>query len=139
MNYSELDITKLTDEDKYNLVMNGVIDYGSIKSTKDNNPDFLVVLGCSPKVLKARILKMMELYKKGYGKYVLISGGNGWNKLFKPKKKTFKSDKEKFEYLKQIAKKRKEMKSALHDTIPNDIKPGINNQKKRKRFTQVYY
>ena len=133
MKYSELDVKKLNDNDIYDLIMTGIIDYASTEPTEETNPDFLVVLGCSPVPLKARIVKMMELYQKGFGKYVLLSGGNGWHKLFKQEKKSFKSDKERFEYMKAKANKRKQMKLALHNTIPDDIKPASSNPKMRKR------
>lgn len=132
MKYSELDIKKLNDNDIYDLIMTGIINYADNKPNEKTNPDFLIVLGCSPIPLKARIVKMMHLYKEGYGKYILLSGGTGWHKLFKPEKKNFKSDKDRFEYMKLKANKYKNMKLALQATIPDDIRPGINNPKSGK-------
>ena len=132
MNYSELDVSKLNDNDIYDLIMTGIIDFSKTEPTEENNPDFLVVLGCSPSPLKARIVKMMELYQKGFGKYVLLSGGTGWHKLFKPQNKTFTSDKERFEYMKAIASKRNSMKAALHSTIPDYLRPPETNPKHGK-------
>ncbi|MBQ9266795.1 MAG: YdcF family protein [Clostridia bacterium] len=117
MKFSDLDLKKLTDNDMYDLVMSGIVDYAGEEPLPENNPDFLIVLGCSPVPLKARVVKMMQLYQKGYGEYVLLSGGNGWHKLFKVENKAFKNEGEKYAYLQLKAKKYKEMKLALKHTI----------------------
>lgn len=132
LKYSELDIEKLNDNDIYDLIMTGVIDYAGNKPNEKTNPDFLIVLGCSPIPLKARIVKMMQLYKAGFGKYILLSGGTGWHKLFKSDKKTFRSNKDRLEYMQIKASKYKSMKLALQAIIPDDIKPGINRPKRGK-------
>lgn len=133
MKYSELDTNKLNDNDIYDLIMTGIKDYSEEKPTEKTNPDFLVVLGCSPVPLKARVVKMMHLHKKGYGKYILFSGGTGWHKLFKPQNKTFKDEKSMSEYMKLKAKKFKDMKKALHDTVGEELKPNHENPYQHRR------
>ena len=81
MRISELDYSKLTDEDKYNLIMSNLVNYGEKQATDDSKADIIVVLGCSPRPLKARVKKMMELFKKGYSDSIVLSGGKGWQKL----------------------------------------------------------
>ncbi|MBQ9279972.1 MAG: YdcF family protein [Clostridia bacterium] len=85
MKFSELDYELLAKSENidyvYDLVMAGVEDYSKIEPTSENNPDFLVVLGCSPVPVKSRVIKTIELYKKGYGKYILLTGGKGWHKI----------------------------------------------------------
>lgn len=80
MKFSELDLTKLSIEEKYELVMHGVTDYGKRKAKEKEKVDFLIVLGCTPRPLKARVVKAAELYKRGYTDYILLSGGHGWNR-----------------------------------------------------------
>lgn len=121
MKFSELDIDKLSDEDVFDLIMSGITDIANNRPTNDNNPDFLIVLGCSPTPLKARVVKMMQLYKNGYGKYVLLSGGKGWHKLFKAENKKFRSDDERSAYMRLKAKKYKEMKVALKKSLFDDM------------------
>lgn len=132
MKFSELDKSKLTESEIYDLVMSGVLDYSKQKPTEKTKSDILVVLGCSPFPLKARVIKMMHLYKNGYAKNVLFSGGKGWQKLFTPQKKTFSSTQEQSEYLKRLANKTKQMKAALHETIPNFITPKPGRYKSSK-------
>ena len=83
MKLSELNYSFLTDDDKYELVMNGVYDLAMQEPTKETKSDLIIVLGCSPNPLEARIKKMMTLYRKGYGENILLTGGNGWQKLYK--------------------------------------------------------
>ena len=80
MKFSELDISKLSLEERYELIMHGIQDYARVGVSEDTKADFLIVLGCRPVPLKARIIKAAELYKKGHAKYLLFSGGHGWNK-----------------------------------------------------------
>lgn len=80
MRFSELDTSKLTIEEKYELVMNGVCDYAKENAKAEDKVDFLIVLGCRPAALKPRVVKAAELYKRGYAKYMLFSGGHGWNR-----------------------------------------------------------
>lgn len=80
MKFSELDTSKLTIEEKYELVMNGVCDYAKENAKEEDKVDFLIVLGCRPAALKSRVVKAAELYKRGYAKYMLFSGGHGWNR-----------------------------------------------------------
>lgn len=80
MKYSELDISKLTLDEKYELIMHGITNLSNKEARDDEKVDFLIVLGGRPATLKARIIKTIELYKRGYGKYILFSGGHGWNK-----------------------------------------------------------
>lgn len=80
MKFSELDTSKLTIEEKYELVMNGVCDYAKENAKAEDKVDFLIILGCRPAALKARVVKAAELYKRGYAKYMLFSGGHGWNR-----------------------------------------------------------
>ena len=132
MKYSELDTSKLSDSKIYDIVMSGIKDYSKEEVNDENNPDLLIVLGASPIPMKARIVKMMHLYKKGFGKYVLLTGGDGWHKLFTIEKRKFKNDIEKSKYISTKKKKYKSMKKALHKTIPEELKPGINSNKHGK-------
>ena len=109
MKYSELDIKSLSDSEIYDLVMSGIVDYSKKEITPENNPDLLMVLGCSPLLMKARIVKMMHLYKQGYGKYVILTGGIGWHKLFKIENKKFKNEDERASYMKLKKKKYKKI------------------------------
>lgn len=79
MKFSELDKSKLSLEEKYELVMHGITDFAKEEANNDKKVDFLIVLGCRPIPLKARIIKAAELYKRKYAKYVLFSGGSAWN------------------------------------------------------------
>jgi len=80
MKFSEINPSKLSIEEKYELIMNGIVDYGREKVNEDTEVDFLIVLGCTPRPLKARVVKAAELYLGGYAKYILFSGGYGWNR-----------------------------------------------------------
>lgn len=80
MKFSELNPEKLSIDEKCELVMNGIIDYGKEKVNEETEVDFLIVLGCTPRPLKARVVKAAELYLGGYAKYILFSGGYGWNR-----------------------------------------------------------
>ena len=79
MKFSELDKSKLSLEEKYELVMHGITDFAKEEANNEKKVDFLIVLGCRPIPLKARIIKAAELYKRKYAKYVLFSGGSAWN------------------------------------------------------------
>lgn len=83
MKISELDFSRLSEEDKYELVMNGIKDLNLENPTEKTKSDLIVILGCTPIPLRARILKMMSLVNKGYSKNILLSGGGGWKKLYK--------------------------------------------------------
>jgi uncharacterized SAM-binding protein YcdF (DUF218 family) len=89
MRISELEYDKLTEDDMYNLIMSGVVDFGEQKATDDTKVDSIVVLGCSARPLKGRIKKMMQLQRNGYSNNIVFSGGRGWQKLVKqnPEKK----------------------------------------------------
>lgn len=134
MKYSELDVEKIRDSEIYDLVMSGVRDYSKIPVEEENNPDFLVVLGASPKPMKSRIVKMMHLYKNGYGKYVLLTGGEGWHKLFKPEKRKFKDNVERYEYASGKRRKYRSMRRALRTTMPDEFKNPNKQGKALYRF-----
>ena len=87
MKVSKLDYERLSDEDKYLIVMSGIIDFSQTTPKEGEKADVIVVLGCSPIPLRARTLKMMELVRNGYGQNVLLSGGKGWQALFRKKDK----------------------------------------------------
>ena len=135
MKYSELNIKNLTNDDVYDLVMTNIIDYSKQEPNENNNPDFLIVLGCSPIPLEARVIKMMELYKKGYGKDILRSGGMGWHKLYKATKKKFESYSEMYSYTQEKAHKRKEMKKAIKQTV---FDKAIDENLKTKKGKSLY-
>lgn len=101
MKFSELDKSKLSLEEKYELVMHGIKDYAKDEANKEDKVDFLIVLGCRPVPLKARIIKAAELYKKKYAKYVLFSGGPAWNNKVE---KGSDKDLEMIESIRQIVK-----------------------------------
>lgn len=79
MKFSELDKSKLSMEEKYELIMSEIHDYARQEAKEEQKVDFLIVLGCRPVPLKARIIKAAELYKRNYAKYILFSGGPAWN------------------------------------------------------------
>ena len=85
MKVSKLDYSLLTDEEKFQLVMNGITDLAEKNIDDKSKADLIIVLGCSPVPLEARIKKMMQLYRKGYSKSILLTGGDGWQKLYKKK------------------------------------------------------
>jgi len=85
MKLSEIKFERLSDEDKYELVMSGIVDFSTEEPNDKTKSDLVIVLGCSPIPLRARILKMMTLVNKGFSKNVLLSGGNGWKKLYMKK------------------------------------------------------
>ena len=122
MKYSELDINKLNDNQIYDLVMSGVKDYAKIPVDEESRPDLLIVLGATPIPMKARIIKAMQLYKNGYGKYIVLSGGKGWHKLFKTEDRSFKDELERYTYYSGKRRKYKLMKRALQRTIPQELR-----------------
>lgn len=124
MNFSELDIEKLSPDDIYDLVMAGVKDYSKEYANDSNMPDFVILLGCTPLTLEQRVLKLVELYDKGYGKYIILTGGLGWHKLFKadPNKK-FKDDAELQSYTKKLNASLKRQKKSLAKIFERDLKP----------------
>lgn len=124
MKFSELDIKKLSPDDIYDLVMAGVKDYSKQHADETNMPDFIVLLGCTPLTLEQRVLKLIELYDKGYGKYIILTGGLGWHKLFKadPDKK-FIDDKELFNYTRKLNENLKKQKKSLSKIFEKDLSP----------------
>ncbi len=141
MKFLELDMGKLTDEDIYDLVMNDVIDYAKEKPDEKNHADFLVVLGASPIALKSRVVKMMELYKKGFGDNVLLSGGTGWHRLFKVTDKEFKNAGDKITSIHKKAQKRKEIKRALDGALldlSDDKKLELRNSQGNRAVHVLY-
>lgn len=88
MKFSELDKSKLSLDEKYELIMHGIKNYANTDAKESEKVDFLIVLGCRPATLKARVVKAAELYKRNYARYVLFSGGLAWNnKIEKGSKK----------------------------------------------------
>ena len=85
MKLSELQYSSLTDDEKFEIVMNGITDLYEKEVDDNSKVDLIVVLGCSPIPLEARIKKMMQLVRKGYSNNILLTGGNGWQKLYKKK------------------------------------------------------
>ncbi len=88
MKLSELKFDCLSDRNKYDLVMDGVKDY-----KKDNKveTDGIVVLGCAPRLLYDRILKMKELYDHKVSDNLFLTGGNGWHNVWQndPRKQLY--------------------------------------------------
>lgn len=110
MRLSELDDKLLTNEEKFKIIMYGIKDFELENADDSSKSDLIVVLGCSPKPLEARVKKMMALYKKGYATNILLSGGDGWQKLFR---KTNKETGE--EYVDEV--KKAELLDAIRKTI----------------------
>ena len=81
MNISELDIKKLSYDEKFFLVMHGIEDLAKTRQSETQNTDLIIVLGASPFPIRARIYKMIELLDNGVSKHVLFSGGRGWKTL----------------------------------------------------------
>ncbi len=138
MNFSKLDINKLTPNDIYDLVMSGIIDYSKQQADESNMSDFIVVLGCTPLTLEQRVLKLIELYDKGYGRFIILTGGFGWHKSFKadPNKK-FNDDEELKNYIKRLNENLKRQKQTLAKMFEEDIKLAqgtIGNDKPSAKF-----
>ncbi len=132
MKVSKLDYERLSDEEKYLIVMSKIIDFSHVTPKQDEKADVIVVLGCSPIPLRARTLKMMELVRNGYGQNVLLSGGKGWQNLFRKKNKETGE-------ITINEPKRQELLAAISKTISADLL-GDNPTPKRlelhERFIQ---
>ncbi len=132
MKLSELQYSKLTEDEKYEIVMNGITDLSKFEVTDKSKVDLIIVLGCSPVPLEARIKKMMQLYKKGYSKNVLLTGGDGWQKLYKKKNPITG------ETIIDEAK-RKNLLEAIRDTISANLlgdNPGEKERMLYERFNE---
>ena len=132
MKVSKLDYERLSEEDKYLIVMSRIIDFSQITPKEGSLADLIVVLGCSPIPLRARTLKMMELVNRGYGRNVLLSGGDGWQKLFRKKDSTTGE-------IIINEPKRQELLSAISATISKDLLGDNPTQKEldlHERFIQ---
>ena len=103
MNIADLNIDLLTDEEKFFLIMHGIDDLTKTRQEETKNTDMIIVLGCTPIPLRARVLKMMELVKMGASKNIMLSGGRGWTKLLK------------------TPEKKEELLKAIRDTINADL------------------
>ena len=114
MKISKLDFDSLSEEDKFNLIMHGIRDISEDEPSDNTKSDLITVLGCSPVPLRARVLKMMSLVKRGFSNTVLLSGGGGWQKLYR------KIDPQTGEEVINEAKK-EELLRAIVKTISGDI------------------
>ena len=126
MKYSELDINTLSEKQIYDLVMSEVRDYAKVPVDEAKSPDLIIVLGAAPAPMKPRVIKSMELFKLGYGKYIALSGGKGWHKLFVPdhvemEKLKYDIDAQ-GEYVKKKLKCAKHQERVLRGIIPNQFK-----------------
>ena len=139
MKFSELDINKLSQDDIYDLVMAGVKDYSKQNADDSNMPDFIILLGCTPLTLEQRVLKLIELYDKGYGKYIILTGGLGWHKLFKadPNKK-FKDDKDLSDYARKLNANLKRQKKSLAKIFNENLRP-VSGKLKNGQLTYTKY
>ena len=139
MRFSELDINKLSQDDIYDLVMAGVKDYSKQNADDSNMPDFIILLGCTPLTLEQRVLKLIELYDKGYGKYIILTGGLGWHKLFKadPNKK-FKDDKDLSDYARKLNANLKRQKKSLAKIFNENLRP-VSGKLKNGQLTYTKY
>ena len=54
MKISELDYNKLSEDEMYDLVTSGIVDLEKEEPTDKTKSDIIVVLGCSPRTLRAR-------------------------------------------------------------------------------------
>ena len=139
MKFSELDIEKLSPDDIYDLVMTGVKDYSKENVNESNTTDFIILLGCTPLTLEQRVLKLIELYDKGYGKYIILTGGLGWHKLFKadPNKK-FKDDKDLSDYVRKLNANLKRQKKSLAKIFNENLRP-VSAKLKNGQLTYTKY
>lgn len=139
MRFSELDINKLSQDDIYDLVMAGVKDYSKQNADDSNMPDFIILLGCTPLTLEQRVLKLIELYDKGYGKFIILTGGLGWHKLFKadPNKK-FKDDKDLSDYARKLNANLKRQKKSLAKIFNENLRP-VSGKLKNGQLTYTKY
>ena len=115
MRLSEIDIRKLTDEEKLAIVMSGIHDIETEEVGNHNRADMIVVLGASPRAVNSRIKKMIRLVNKGFSNRVLLSGGLGWHRLFESSGNCDKRSAE------ELEKKRRQL---LRD-IREIINPGL--------------
>ena len=76
MKLSELDENLLTEEDKINLVMGGIKDVSELDTSKRDS-SIILVPGCSPGLLFARVSKARDLVKAGISNKVIFVGGEG--------------------------------------------------------------
>lgn len=77
MKLSELDVSKLSKEQLYDLVLKGITS-NVLDMPKDGKKTAIVVLGAKATAIKRRMIKAAELYKGGYGDTLILSGGLGW-------------------------------------------------------------
>ena len=132
MKLSQLDYSLLSDDDKYELVMNGVYGLAKQEPTEKSKSDLIIVLGCSPIPLEARIKKMIKLFEKGYGKNILLTGGDGWQKLYKKKDSVTGET-----YIDEV--KRRELLEAIRQTIGANLlgdNPGEKERALYERFNE---
>lgn len=76
---SMLDINLLSEEQKEELILNGFSTKIS-DTPKDNKKTAIVILGATALPLAKRTARAIELYKKGYADYIILSGGEGWKR-----------------------------------------------------------
>ena len=78
---SDIDLSLLSDEEKYHLCMDGVVDISEIDATEDSKVDAIVVLGAYPNHIDARVRKGLALGLRGYSDTFILSGGRGVHRL----------------------------------------------------------
>jgi uncharacterized SAM-binding protein YcdF (DUF218 family) len=79
MNLSEINVKEMTEDQKYDLVIKG-ISCRAADIQKSTKKTAIVILGAAPEPIRRRMIKAAELYKKGYGQYLIFSGGSGWQR-----------------------------------------------------------
>jgi uncharacterized SAM-binding protein YcdF (DUF218 family) len=79
MNLSEINVKEMTEDQKFNLVIKG-ISCSVADIQKSTKKTAIVILGAAPEPIRRRMIKAAELYKKGYGQYLIFSGGSGWQR-----------------------------------------------------------
>lgn len=143
MKISKLNYEKLSEKEKYCMVMSNIVDLAQIEPSDDTKADLIIVLGASPIPIRARILKMMELVKKGYANKVLLSGGMGWEKLYKKvqidpnTKKPIIDDKTGKPRIVIDENKKQELLRAIENTISADLL-GNNPTEKEQRLYERF-
>jgi uncharacterized SAM-binding protein YcdF (DUF218 family) len=98
---ADLDFTKLSDEDKMDIVLHSVSDYSEGGMAEGKEVDAIIVLGASPKAILPRMKKFFDLVRAGYSKTAVFSGGLGWVSLYEKRPKT-KQGRKKKEYIQII-------------------------------------
>ena len=128
MKLSELDENLLTEEDKINLVMGGIKDVSELDTSKRDS-SIILVPGCSPGLLFARVSKARDLVKAGISNKVIFVGGEGHYVIWNAREDLDKG------WNRDIAAMKR------HSNEPNEKEKKADEEEKNtyKKFIQLFY